>query len=292
MYELDINKTKKTLFEISFDNIKKVKEKYNAEPFWVIMTSKENHNQIINFFKEKNYFDYNKHKVLFFKQGQKPILDIKGKLVLENEYTIKQASNGNGDVFKSLQQSGILEKLKQNKIKYISFSGIDNILANPMDSSFIGIMENKKYQIGSKSIFKEHDLEKSAVFCNIDNRPNILGYNYITKELSNLKDEKGKYLYRDKNILAHIMTIEAVEKVAKIELRYNRAFKKNTYLDIESEKYVTENCFKFEKFIFDAFKYFEEMLVLRVKEEEEFAPIKNLENTKQAIELYLKKYKN
>lgn len=172
--------------------------------------------------------------------------------------------------------------------------GIDNILAKPIDELFLGLMIKNKYEVASKSIFKENPLEKTAVFCKIDNKPNILGYNYITEQMSNLKDENGNYLYREENILAHLMTIEAVEKVAELQLKYHRAFRKNTFLevDLKEEKIITENTFKFEKFIYDAFSYFDDMLLLRVKKEDEFAPIKSFEgnnNVEKAIELYNKK---
>lgn len=166
--------------------------------------------------------------------------------------------------------------------------GVDNILAKPIDILFLGLMIGRGYSIASKSIFKEKALSKSAVFCKVDGRPNILGYKYITEEISNSKREDGKYLYRDENILEHIMTLDAVERVAGVQLKYHRAFRKNTYLDVDSRKpiYSTENSFKFEKFIFDAFSYFDDMLLLRVEREEEFAPIKDLEGAKKAIELY------
>lgn len=165
--------------------------------------------------------------------------------------------------------------------------GVDNILAKPIDSLFLGLMIKSGYSIASKSIFKEIALSKSAVFCKVDGKPNVLGYEYITEEISNLTREDGKYLYRDENILEHIMTLDAVEKVAGVQLKYHRAFRKNTYLDINSKKpiYSKENSFKFERFIFDAFSYFDEMLLLRIKREE-FAPIKDLEGAKKAIELY------
>ena len=37
------------------------------------------------------------------------------------------------------------------------------------------------------------------------------------------------------------------------------------------------NAFKFESFIFDAFDMLDDMAILRVKREEEFAPVKNAE---------------
>lgn len=258
------------------------------------MVSQENEMQTKEFFERKKYFNYSKDKIIFFKQGKNPILNLEGKLVLENKYTIREAANGNGDVFRVFEENNIVQLLNKNKIKYISFCGIDNILAKTLDPVFIGMLISKKYEIASKSIFKEHSLEKTAVFCNIDKRPNILGYNNITKEISDLKDENGRYLYRDENILLHLMTVQAIEKIAKVKLGYHRVFRKNTYLDINSkqEKYVTENSFKFEKFIFDAFKYFDKMLLLRVNKSEEFAPIKNTDNINRAIDLYLKYKQN
>ncbi len=120
-YELKINNKNKSLFEFIFDNIKKVKEKYNIEPFWLIMTSIDNNKKVKEYFEKENYFGYNKDKIIFFKQSNTPILDINGKLVLENKYHIKEASNGNGDVFDSMKRNNIISKLKENNIKYLSF---------------------------------------------------------------------------------------------------------------------------------------------------------------------------
>ena len=57
---------------------------------------------------------------------------------------------------------------------------------------------------------------------------------------------------------------------------------------------VTEpNAYKFEAFIFDAFEQLDNMSILRVRREEEFAPIKNADDKgvdcpKVARELYMK----
>ena len=51
------------------------------------------------------------------------------------------------------------------------------------------------------------------------------------------------------------------------------------------------NAYKFEAFIFDAFEQLDDMAILRVKREEEFAPIKNAEgkdSPETARELYKK----
>ena len=55
------------------------------------------------------------------------------------------------------------------------------------------------------------------------------------------------------------------------------------------------NAYKFEAFLFDAFGEVDEMAVLRVKREEEFAPVKNADSAgvdcpRTARELYKKFY--
>lgn len=286
MFKLNINGNLKSLFEINCESLIKANKQYNIEILWLIMTSKENHLQTQEFFKSNNYFGYNKNKIIFFTQNEIPVIDLNGKILLEEKYKIKKSANGNGDIFEALSKNNIIKILENENIEYISFMGIDNILANPIDSIFLGMMVHKKYQIASKSIFKEKAMEKSAVFCKKSNKPYILGYNNISQELSEAKI-KEKYLYRECNVLAHLMTLKAVKQAIQKDLPYHRVFRKTNALNQNGES-IIQDSFKFEKFIFDAFSYFNDMLVLRI-EKDEFAPIKNKEDIKFAIKEYNKK---
>ena len=56
----------------------------------------------------------------------------------------------------------------------------------------------------------------------------------------------------------------------------------------------TPNAYKFEAFIFDAFEQLDDMSILRVKREDEFAPVKNRtgnDSPETAVKLYNEKYK-
>ena len=102
-------------------------------------------------------------------------------------------------------------------------------------------------------------------------------------------------MYRDTNILAHLFHISAIELLVKKNLPYHRAFKKNTFVNDEGMKQVPDspNTFKFENFIFDAFEYFDNICLLRVKEEDEFAPIKDyngIHNPEIALNMYKRKF--
>lgn len=295
-YMLNLKPIKKSLFQIIAENIIETNNKYNVVIPWYIMTSEENHNQTISFFAINNFFGYPKEKIKFFKQNKLPLINTEGKLILQEPYLIKEASNGNGNVFKSMERANIIEDLKKLGIQWVSFGGIDNVLLKNIDPLFLGLTIGNNMEIGSKSIFKKEPLEKTAVYCKKNGKPSILDYDNITLELSESKiSGTDTYLYREANMLSHIMSIDAIEKVKDIELKYHRAYKKNAFVNFEGVKQVPDkpNTFKFENFIFDAFSYFDDMLLLRVDENEEFAPIKDftgIYNPDSAIENY-NKYK-
>ena len=259
------------------DNLKDAIELYNVTIPWYIMTSRENYQETIDFFENKNYFEYPKEYVHFFVQDKLPVIDIKGKMLLDKKYEIKQAANGNGDIFRALWQSKMLDDMKNRGIKWISAGGIDNILLKLVDPLFIGLTVESGYQIASKSAFKEIADDPISVFCKKNGKPAILEYSHISNEMSELKNEEGNYLYRDVNILAHLFSIEALDLLKDAFLPYHRVYKRNEFINYEGVKEVPQNnnSFKFEKFIFDAFSYFDDMMLMRVNEDEEFAPIKD-----------------
>lgn len=297
-YMLNLKPIKKSLFQIIAENITEINNKYNIIIPWYIMTSEENDKQTQEFFEINNFFGYPKKNINFFKQSKLPLIDINGKLILQEPYLIKEASNGNGNVFNSMRNAGIINKLNDMGIKWVCFGGIDNILLKNVDPLFLGLTISNNMEIGSKSIFKKEPLEKTAVYCRKNGKPSILDYDDITLDLSESKIiGTDTYLYREANMLSHIMSLAAIEKVKDVDLKYHRAFKKNAFVNSEGVKQVPDspNTFKFENFIFDVFSYFDDMLLLRVDENKEFAPIKDftgIYNPDTAIEKYENYYKN
>ena len=276
-YMLDLHPRKKSLFEILCENIKSANAKYDIVIPWYIMTSTENDIPTKNFFEKNNYFDYPKDKIVFFTQDKLPIIDVDGKIILQEPYLIKEASNGNGNVFFAMRKHGIIDDMEQQGVKWIFFGGVDNVLLKNVDPFFVGLAVAKGEEIASKSIFKQNPLDKVAVYCKKLGKPSILYYENIDLEISEMKDLNGNFLYRESNILAHLMSINAVKRVMFADLPYHRAYKKNAFVNFEGVKQVPDkpNSFKFESFIFDAFAFFDDMLLLRVDEDEEFAPIKD-----------------
>ena len=143
----------------------------------------------------------------------------------------------------------------------------------------MGLTADKKYEIASKSLEKTDLTTYEWVFANVDNKPSIVD----PKNLEDIyeKTSCGKYLYNQKNMLAHLFSTKAFEKLVPVHLPYHRAFKKNDFINEEGMKEVASKpkSFKFEKFIFDSFKFFDKILLLQVKPEDEFAPINLLQKS-------------
>lgn len=147
----------------------------------------------------------------------------------------------------------------------------------------------------SKTLLKEDPNSKDWIFAKRNGKPSIINCCHLTDSMKSAKNKNGNYLYRETNILAHLFNVHAIEKICDISLPYHRAFKKNTFVNDEGMKQVPEspNTFKFETFIFDAFSLFDDITLLRVDSNDEFAPIKDFNgphNPEVAKELYEKKY--
>jgi UDP-N-acetylglucosamine pyrophosphorylase len=84
----------KSLFQILCEKLKQTNKKYGCQICWYIMTSNENHLKTIEFFEKNKYFDYPKNKIKFFSQGEIPMIDINGKILLTQEGLIKKAADG------------------------------------------------------------------------------------------------------------------------------------------------------------------------------------------------------
>ncbi len=281
----------KYLFEIIVDTLKVACQKCEVTIPWYIMTSRENHEETLNFLEKHNYFEYDKNKVKLFMQGELPLVDIKGKVILDNEKKIKEAADGNGGIYEAISKNGILNEMKQNQIDWVFISNIDNILSNFVDPLLLGLTIKENQKIAAKSVAKANAQEKIGVFCKVNGKAKIIEYIDLPQELANKKNEQGELLFGEGNFGNYLLNRSVLDDLAKTKLPYHAAFKKSDYLAENGEYKNSEepNVYKFEAFIFDAFERYDNITILRVKREDEFAPVKNKEGVdspQTAIELY------
>lgn len=272
-------KDDKSIFEILITTLKDSNEKYNVVIPWYIMTSRENNEQTVKFFEENNYFGYDKNSIIFFKQGELPMCSEDGKLLIDETGVIKEAADGHGGIFESMRKNGIIDDMENRGIEWAFVGPVDNVLVKMVDETLLGVVLDKGVLAGGKSVVKAGPKEKVGVFCKKNGKPGVVEYTEITTELAEATNKNGELVFGESHINCNLFNIDAIKDVSQKKLPYHSAHKKAKYID-ENGKLVTPekpNAFKFESFIFDAFDMLDDMAILRVKREEEFAPVKNAE---------------
>ena len=288
----------KSLFELLCDGIKEEAKKYDVTIPWFIMTSRENNKETVDFFEKHKYFGYQKDKNLFFFiQGELPMVDTEGKILIGEDGLIKLAADGHGGIYESLVKTGMTKKMREMGVEWVFIGGVDNCLVKMVDPVLMGVAIDKNVTVACKSVVKANPQEKVGVFCKRNGKPNVIEYTEITDEMAETRDEDGELLYGESHILCNLFSVGAIERMGAEPLPYHVAFKKASYLDKDGKLVEPDspNAYKFEAFLFDAFGEVDEMAVLRVKREEEFAPVKNADSAgvdcpKTAKELYEKFY--
>ena len=271
----------KSLFELLSDGLKEQGKKYGVTIPWFIMTSRENNEQTIEFFEKNRNFGYQKDKNLFFFiQGELPMVDTEGKILIDETGLIKQAADGHGGIYESLVESGMTNKMRELGIEWVFIGGVDNCLVKMVDPVLMGVAIDKGVTVACKSIVKANPHEKVGVFCKRNGKPGVVEYSEISDEMAEATDEYGELLYGESHILCNLFSIDAVERMGREPLPYHSAFKKAKYINKDGDLVVptSPNAYKFEAFLFDAFGEVDDMAILRVKREEEFAPVKNADD--------------
>ncbi len=277
--------------------ILKARKKYSAVIPWYIMTSRENNYRTTDFFVRHNYFGMGEENVKFFIQNELPMVDTKGKILVDETGMVKLAADGHGGIFEAMRKDGVIADMKKRGIEWVFIAGVDNVLAKMVDPILTGLATKNKCLAAGKSVVKSNPKERVGVFCKKDDRPSVIEYTEITDEMAEAVDQAGELLYGESHILCNLFHIKAIQEIAKNRLPYHSAFKKAKYIDKNGVIVVPEvpNAYKFEAFIFDAFERLDNMAIMRVKREEEFAPVKNAEGVdspETASKLYMDYIKN
>ena len=274
----------KSIFQIQTETLLIAKHIYGIYPNMYIMTSKENDPITKKFFEENNYFDYPKEKIKFFIQGEYPLTD-RNKIELKNENgNLEMAPNGNGGIFKALEDEGVLDEMMEQGIKYLVTQNVDNILANPIDVTALGIIEDNNSEIGIKCVVKASPEERVGNTLLKDGRPTVIEYTDFPKDLAEELDDNGELKYKEAHFGVNYFSIDLLNRIADEKLPIHEAYKSN-------DKYG--DFIKYEMLIFDGFEKAKNGVVIRVKREDEFAPIKNkdgVDSPATAVELYNNKY--
>ena len=260
------------------------------------MTSNENNYDTVKFLEDSNYFGYPKEYVNIFEQGKLPLLSEDGKLFVGSDGLIKEASNGNGGMFNSMLKKGIIKDMENKGIEWVFIGSVDNILLKYVDPLLIGLTLKKGTYIGTRTVLKRSPEERVGVLCKQNNKVKVIEYTEMPEDIASITNDNGELTFGESHIMCNLFNIDAIKRCSTKELEYHIAFKKTEYMDKYGVIVSPEapNAYKFEQFIFDSFKIFDDIAILRGKREEDFAPVKNMtgqdspETAKKLYENYWK----
>ena len=247
-----------------------------------VMTSHENHDETVQFFRDNAFFGGGEESFMFFPQQMLPALDTEGKIMLKSYCELKLAPNGNGALFEAIRSNTEVQRAL-SAFQYIQIIGVDNALNKVLDPIQVGYTHERQLQTTLKACAKRDASEKVGVIGTRNGKYDIVEYSELPPELAGRQDPEGNLKFNLGNILVYICRTDFLMQLCSGEeggdSLYHKAFKKiehchpETWEDI---KPTTENGWKFELFLHNFLPKVErgKLGVILVDRETEFAPVK------------------
>lgn len=293
----------KCLFQIQAEKILKVQQltketlamDQSPKLHWYIMTSGPTRQSTESFFKSNNYFGLAQDQIKFFDQGTLPCFTTDGsKILMDSKSSICESPDGNGGLYKAIQQNGVLQDFIAKDIKHIHMYCVDNCLVKVADPTFIGFAIANEFDLATK-VVRKRDATESVGLIVLDEKtkkPCVIEYSEISSELSNKKEptDDSKLFLRAANIVNHYYSVDLLKShipkwtSSQEFLPFHIAKKKIASLDDAGnfQKPTEPNGIKLEQFIFDVFPSVDlkKFGCLEVERTSEFSPLKNADGAK------------
>jgi UDP-N-acetylglucosamine/UDP-N-acetylgalactosamine diphosphorylase len=268
----------RSLFEIFARKLHAASERFGRTLPWYVLTSEANDAATRAFFERHAFFGLPPGEIFFMRQAMLPALDDQGRILMAARDALFLAPNGHGGVLAALAASGALEHARARGVDLFSYWQVDNPLAQPADTLFLGLHAQRGAQMSSKVVRKRDASEKVGVLGRADGQLTCIEYSDLPPELREKRDEHGELVYGDGNIAVHALDRTFVEGLTErgFALPWHLARKRVTALDDAGERRELE-AWKFESFVFDALGFAGGTSTLEVERSDEFSPVKNAE---------------
>ena len=286
--------SKKSLFQVQAERIYKLqalakKQSSKDTPAtipWYVMISGPTRKATEKFFEDNNYFGLPKENVFIFEQGVLPCISNEGKILMETKSKVAVAPDGNGGIYSALVLSTAREDMRKRGIEHIHAYCVDNCLVKVADPVFVGFAADKKVDIATKVVRKRAANEPVGLIVQKNDKPDVVEYSEIDKDMAEAKDGSDRLKFRAANIVNHYYSFKFFESIEEWQnkLPHHVAKKKIPYMDTDSGETVKPdkpNGIKLEQFVFDVFPFVEmdKFGCLEVERKQEFSPLKNARGT-------------
>ncbi|MDR3143294.1 MAG: UTP--glucose-1-phosphate uridylyltransferase [Puniceicoccales bacterium] len=268
---------KKSLFQVLAEKIRFAEQRYGRPIHWFLMTSRQNHEATLQFFRQHKSFGL--QNIHFFQQGLLPAVDFQGKILLEAKDHITMQPNGSGGAIPALVSSGSVKILRDLGVDIISLCQVENPLVNVIDPHFIGFHLQQKSEISFRVIQKSYPEEPVGIFAAREGKTIFIEYTSLQQEQLLAQEPSGKLQLHVANAGIYLLDREFVQTFGRgdYSLSLHIARKKVPTIDLEGHPISTDspNGLKFEQVLPDLLTLASRFLLLEGRREQIFSPIKN-----------------
>jgi len=163
----------------------------------------------------------------------------------------------------------------------IFFFHVDNPLVNILDPVFLGYHLEAQAQMSGKVVPKRGPEERLGVVGLENEQFRVVEYINLSPEHMHARHADGSLKYTAGVIGVYLLNVDFVEQLnsAAPNLPYHRSIKAIPCLGPDGKTIIPKekNGVKFETFVFDALPYADQCVMMEVRREDEFAPVKNKE---------------
>lgn len=235
-----------------------------------IMTSPINHAATRSYFEQHALFGLEESQLSFFSQGMLPLLDSQGNWMLVEPGILAEGPDGNGNALHSFFEQGIGEEWRKKGVEYVNVIFVDNPLADPFDSEFIGFAARSELEIGMKVIERLSTQEKMGIAVRQKDRIKVIEYSEFSAESS------AHYSLASPGLFVFRMEfIRSLYEERKIQLSLHLAHKTASVFSAGSQEIEKKPVFKCETFQFDLLDFTDKSAAILYPRERTYAPIKN-----------------
>ncbi|HJO55265.1 MAG TPA: UTP--glucose-1-phosphate uridylyltransferase, partial [Candidatus Scalindua sp.] len=198
----------KSIFQLHAEKIQAIINKYDTVLPWHIMTSVNNDEMTRSFFEENRYFGLNPDNVSFFIQGELPMIDLQGKLLMDSKSHIVKSPNGHGGTLLALKEKGILSNMNNHGIKHIFYHQVDNILIKIADPVYLGYHISTGAKMSPKVVQKTDPDEKVGIVGIRDGHLDTIEYSELSNEEKHALNPDGTLKFGMGNPAIYLLDVD------------------------------------------------------------------------------------
>jgi len=254
---------KKSLFQLHVEKIVALEKKLQCSLGLTILTSENNYQETVAFFKKHELFGLKPSQLFFLIQEMFPLYDQQNHWIMKNPSEFLTAPSGNGNLLKILSSHPSLF----SSYEYFTVTNIDNALASLYDIPLISAHLHHHVDI-SLRCFKHDPIKDRVGYLALSHgQLRIIDYTSIQDPTPFVYGNINTFCFSQKwlhTLCQHVtLPIHWVEKEA-------------TYYDPVTHSMHTGKVLKGEQFLSDALAYTVKTLAFDSLAEEHFAPLKHL----------------